>query len=798
MSARRSATRSGPTHYAWSGLDDAALARALAERSLALTVGEARELLRLIGRDPTPVEARIFDIMWSEHCSYKSSRTILKRLPTSGSEVILGPGEDAGVVHLGTHAGERWALVIGHESHNHPSQVLPIEGAATGIGGIVRDVFCMGAEVVGVLDALRFGDPAGAAAVQVKDIAQGVVAGIMEYGNALGVPNLGGDVFFDPSFDDNCLVNVVAVGVCPESRLVRSRVPAAARTVPHVLILVGKPTDMTGFGGASFASAGLDAERAHEQKGAVQVHDPFLKRVLFEATTAVFELTAARGILIGFKDLGAGGLACAAVELAAAAGMGMDVDLSAVPVDRQGHLPEVIACAETQERFALAVPADLAPQILAIYNEDFELPALYPGAQAAIVGKVLTEDRFLLRYRRARVGDLPATVVTAGIRHDRPAAPRRVPAPVAPPAPDVDPASTLSALLGLPNLASREFIYRGYDTDVRGRAVLRPGEGDAGVIAPVPGAAFGLAFAVDGTPAYGHVDPYLAAVHAALEAMRNVACVGAEPIALTDCLNFGSPEDPEVMAAFTAAVDGIAAVARGIGRRREPAEPVPVVSGNVSFYNHSAAGRAIAPSPIVACAGRLADFSRAVSLRVKAPGSRLFLVGARRPELGGSELERHLAAAKPPAPTSGPLPPVDFAAERAALYAVLDLIDRGWVRAAHDISSGGLAVAVAEMLLGIAGPPTIGADLEFGAVAAELAPAPLLFGEAPGYVLEVAAARADDVSRLLAERGVEAWDLGPTTMAPRLRMTHGGVVLLDLELAELAPVHRGQLARILA
>jgi phosphoribosylformylglycinamidine synthase subunit PurL len=794
MSREATAARC-PVRLAWSELDDAALAPAIRAQGLTLAASEARRLLTLIHRDPTPVEARLFDILWSEHCSYKSSRPVLKRFPTQGSEVILGPGEDAGIVHLGTHAGVRWAVVIGHESHNHPSQVLPVEGAATGIGGIVRDVFCMGAEVVGVLDALRFGDPQGPQAVRVKDIAQGVVQGIMEYGNALGVPNLGGDVFFDPSFDDNCLVNVVAVGICPESRIIRSRVPEAARSEPYVLILVGKPTDMTGFGGASFASAGLDAERAHEQKGAVQVHDPFLKRVLFEASDAVFRLIAARGAEIGFKDLGAGGLACAAVELAAAGGMGMDVDLSAVPVDHPGHPPEVIACAETQERFALVAPASLAPDILRVYNEEFELPALYPGAQAAVVGKVLAEDRFILRHRRARVADLPATVVTTGILHERRAAPLAGPPPLPEPPAVTDPGATLLELLGRPNLASREFIFRGYDTDVRGRAVVRPGEGDAGVIAPVPDAPFGLAVAVGGVPAYGGVDPYGAGVHAALEAMRNVAATGAEPIALTDCLNYGSPEDPQVFAGFVAGVDGIAAAARGIGRRADAGEPIPVVSGNVSFYNHSAAGRAILPSPIVAAVGRLPDWSRAVTLRMKARDSSLLLLGARRPELGGSEIA---ALAGRTGRGSGPLVPVDFAVERVTLIGLLDLIALGAVRAAHDIGVGGLATAVAEMLLGVSGTPRIGAALELRPVAPGLALAPLLFGEAPGYVLEVSPAQLERALALCGERGIPAWAIGTTTSTPRLKIVRDGAPLLDLDLDRLARAHRGALPSLLA
>jgi phosphoribosylformylglycinamidine synthase len=801
----RSTSPRTPDRLAWTGLDHLELAAAIRSRGLTLTPAEAERLLALIGREPTAVEARIFDVLWSEHCSYKSSRPVLKRFPTAGPEVLIGPGEDAGVVHLGVHEGVRWALVVGHESHNHPSQVLPVEGAATGIGGIVRDVFCMGAEVVGVLDALRFGDPLGPQSVKVRDIAQGVVEGIMEYGNALGVPNLGGDVFFDPTFDDNCLVNVVAVGVCPEARIIRSRVPQAAGREPHVLILIGKPTDLTGFGGASFASAGLDADRAHEQKGAVQVHDPFLKRVLFEATGAVFELATARGIEIGFKDLGAGGLACAAVELAAAAGMGMEVDLSSVPVDRPGHPPEVIACAETQERFALVVPAALAPAVLEIYNQDYELPALYPGAGAAVVGKVLAEDRFLLKHRRATVGDLPATVVTTGILHERAAAPL----PAAPPIPDppaIDPAETLTALLARPNLASREFIFRGYDTDVRGRAVVRPGEGDAGVIAPVAGAPFGVAVAVGGIPAYGLVDPYGAGLHAALEAMRNVAATGASPIALTDCLNYGSPEDPAVFAAFVAGVEGIAAAARGIGLAgfgsevptatggSEPRFAVPIVSGNVSFYNHSAGGGAIAPSPIVAAVGRLADWSCALTLRVKAKDSRLVLVGARRPELGGSELLQSRGIA---GRAGGPLPALDLQVERRALHAVVELAAAGHLRSAHDVGAGGLLVAIAEMLVGVAGVPRIGAALELGPVAPELALAPLLFGEAPGFVLEVGPEELAQVQALCAARGVPAWDLGPTLAEPRLRVTRAGRALLDLPLETLAHAHRGALPALL-
>jgi len=406
------------------GADDATIRRIMADEGLRLAPGEVRRMLELLKRDPTRVEATIFDTMWSEHCSYKSSRWALKAfLPTESPDVILGPGEDAGVVRLGTHAGVSYALVIAHESHNHPSQVVPVEGAATGIGGIVRDVNCMGAEVIGVLDALRFGDPEGPRASGVREIVRGVVDGIWQYGNPLGVPNLGGDVFFSDRYDENCLVNVVALGLVREDRVVRSRVPEAASREPYVLVLVGKPTDETGFGGASFASAILEQD-APEQRGHVQVPDPFLKRVLFEANRAALEWLFQQGAPFGFKDLGAGGIACASSELAAAGGFGMDVDLDLVPTPRGEYPPEVIACSETQERFALVVPERLAPKLLSIYNEDYALPGVYDGARAAVIGRVRKDPSYrILRHGQA-VCDTHVEVITAGIEHRRAQRPR--------------------------------------------------------------------------------------------------------------------------------------------------------------------------------------------------------------------------------------------------------------------------------------------------------------------------------------------------------------------------------------
>ncbi len=750
--------------FQWAALDDPGLAAELAGLGLGLQPAEYRQLVEAIDREPTAVEVRIFDTLWSEHCSYKSSRRLLGRFPTEGPGVILGPGEDAGVVELGSHAGQRYFLVLAHESHNHPSQVMPIEGAATGVGGIVRDVFCMGAEVIGVLDALRFGDPSGPQAARVLNIADGVVAGVRSYANALGVPNLGGDVYFHPSFDDNCLVNVVAVGVCRAQDLVRSRVPPAASqaTDPYQVLLVGKPTDATGFGGAAFASTVLAGDDA-AQKEAVQVPDPFLKRVLFEALGCVLERARADQVPIGFKDLGAGGIACATVELAAAGGQGMEIDLATVATDGAGHAPEVIACAETQERFALVVPADFAPVVLEIVNTDYEMSALYPGAGATVVGRVVSQDRYLLRCAGEVVCDLPASLVTQGIQVERPA--RRRSAPKASRWPPVDCQAALEQLLGSPNLGWRGPIYHSYDTEVRGRAVVRPGEGDAAVLAPVAGAPFGVAMAVDGEPAYGAIDPYLAGAHAAYESMRNVVAAGAEPIALTDCLNFGNPEDPDVFGDFEAAISGIADCARGIGAYQDARHPVPVVSGNVSLYNESARGGAVAPSPIVACAGRLAELADATTMRVSEPGWRLLLVGQRRCELGGSELAQSLGV------RGGALPPIDFETARAELYAVLDAIRAGWVAACHDIGGGGLLVTIAEMLLGESNRPALGAVLEWSRLV-EVSPGvpatALAYGQAPGFVLAVELAKLDECEALFDDAGVGSVALGEVVTAPEL------------------------------
>jgi len=758
-------------------IDDGALQGYLREHGLTLALDEARRVQELLKRPPTLTELTLFDTMWSEHCSYKSSRPSLKEfLPTTGSNVIVGPVEDAGIVDFGTVDGVRYGVVIAHESHNHPSQVMPVEGAATGIGGIVRDVYCMGAEVIGTLDPLRFGWPRGEGAEHRIDIAKEVVNGIWEYGNALGVPNLGGDVYFHPSFDENCLVNVVAIGLVPADHITHSAVPAQARDEPYDLILVGKPTDWSGMGGAAFASATLDAEAATENKGSVQVPDPFLKRVLTVANREVLRRAREEGIVVGFKDLGAGGVSCVTSELADAGGFGCNVDLAlvhAVP-----DVPaRVVACSETQERYGLAVPARFTATVLKIYNEEFALPTLYEGARASHIGKVTVEKTYRLRYGDRILSEAPVETVTCGVSYRREEAP--APEPVAAGAKPVEaPAADIAAewvrLMRHVNAASREHLFRHYDPEVRGCTVLRPGEADAGVVAPVPGSELGVAVSADGNPLVGLADPYEAGVRSVVESARNVACVGGRPAAVTDCLNFGNPEVPEVFRQFREAVRGVGEACRALTLHARGEEPLPVVSGNVSFYNQSSSGRSVAPSPIVACVGNVADVSHSRSMHFKDAGDRLYLVGLPTDALGAS---LYRDAGNEAGTTV--VPPADPESARIEIDAVCSLIEAGLVKAAHDFSDGGLAVCLAEMALGLAGQTALGAEVIAPESCAGLTSREFLFSERGGFVVAVGEDDVEAAETLLAAGKSDWARLGVVTDIDSL-------VLYDAEGGEIA------------
>ena len=764
------------------GKSDAEVASALARHGFNITTGEARRVVELLGRDPTLVELTIFNTMWSEHCSYKSSRRVLKEyLPTEAPNVVLGPGEDSGIIRFApAEPGDSWCLVISHESHNHPSQVLPVEGASTGIGGIVRDVYCMGADVVGVLDPLRFGDPAGPKGQQAIAIARGVIEGIAQYGNALGVPNLGGDVVFDGGYDDNCLVNVVAVGLCRESEVIRSRVPEAARAIPYRMILIGKPTDDSGFGGAAFASEDLAGEEK-AKRGAVQVPDPFLKRILAEATKKVIEAAARRGVKIGFKDLGAGGIACATSELAQAAGFGVKLDLDKVNLALGKFPPAVISCSETQERYAMAVPADFVDEVLKIYNEDFELSHIYHGAGAVVIGEITTEPVYTIETAGGVVCSAPVDVITSGISYQRTGKPRR--RSLSEPA--LDPKRSLRddflRMLGAPNGASKNHVYRRYDAEVQARAVLRPGEADASVIAPLPGRTTGLAFSVDGNPFYGMIDPYQGGALAVCEAVRNVAAVGAVPATITDCLNYGNPEVEEVFWEFSVGVRGIGEACRGIGHLGYQGHPLPVVSGNVSFYNQSESGKSIPPSPVVCCVGVVEDYARCRTIQWKETGDTLFLIGEPLDELGGSEYYRTIYR------TSGAkVPKADYERERALARTVIEMHGLGWVRSCHDVSQGGLLTTLAEMALGGRGEGSVGFTCDLAKLdGIKLPPEKILFSETGAYVVEVPPGLDRDVIALCARTGADVFKLGELVESPALEIVRGAKRLAAWQLSEL-------------
>jgi phosphoribosylformylglycinamidine synthase len=763
----------------FAGGDDGAIRAAVERHGLGFTTEEARSLARLLGRDPTVLEAHLFNTMWSEHCSYKSSKPTLKKyLPTEGRFVVLGPVEDAGVVEIGEHAGRVWAVAIGHESHNHPSQVVPYEGAATGIGGIVRDVYCMGADVFAVLDSLRFGDPAGPNAERCREILHGVVDGIAGYANPLGIPNVGGETTFHPGYDDNCLVNVICAGVMPVERLVHSAVPPEARSEPYDLVLVGKGTDSSGFGGAAMASKIL--EETEDNRSAVQVPDPFLKRVLRNATRAVLDRAAERGVPVGFKDLGAGGIACVASEIAHAGGVGVEIDLDRVHLQEEGIGPEVIACAETQERFGWAVPRPFTEEVLRIYNDEYELGRVSRGAAARVIGEFLPDDPVMrVRHGGEVVGEARTADITAGVVADRRAAPPRDRSGAG----EVEfvggPAELRELalrVLASPNVSSKRELFSHYDQEVRGETYLRPGDADAGVSMPIEGSPIGVALSSDGNPRHGELDPYWGGANAVVEAVRNVVVTGGRPRALTDCLNFGNPEKPEVFRDFVESIRGMAEAARGLGvPELEEHEPLPFVSGNVSFYNESSSGSAVPPSPIVCCVGALPDATRAPGVRLRGAGNRVLLVGERRDELGGSEAALALGQVE-----RGCVPTADFAVERRCARAVLRAIEAGRVLAGHDVSSGGLVTALAEMMLGARGRAERGLDVDLAALpgAGDFS---RMFSETGAYLLEVA---GDAIPTELAD--VPVVELARVTDTPELRLRgeSGAIVLTGDELRE--------------
>ena len=732
--------------------DDAvALGRRL---GVVLSDDEIRRIAEHLGRLPTATELFAFDAQWSEHCSYKSSRAFLSRLPTEGDDVLLGVGEDAGVVRLGEWQGETYGIAVAHESHNHPSQVVPFEGAATGIGGVVRDVLCMGAEVIGVADPLRFGRLENP---HCRYVAQSVVDGIAAYGNAIGVANVGGDVFFDASFDDNVLVNVVALGLVKEKDIIHSRAPGGSDGWD--IVLVGKATDRSGFGGASFSSETLDEDDAEQNKGAVQVPDPFLKNVMMRASYAVFAALRAAGVQAGFKDLGAGGLAGCSAELCAAGFMGAEVELERVPTSQPDLPPEVIAIGETQERLCWIVPPSFTPVLLQLYNDVFSLPRVARGAAATIIGKVNASGRYVARYGGEVVMDVDLAFLTGGVRYERPYAYPPAPAPESDDVRERDVAQAAAAapaslgerlrrVLAHRDVCSRATIYRRYDGVVRGTSALPPGYGDAGVLVPIPGAALGVAVAIGGNPRYGALDPKHAGLLAVAEAIGRVTTTGARAAGLTDCLNFGDPTVPDQLGALVAAIDGLAAAARCFD--------VPFVSGNVSLYNRSASGTHVAPSPIVAAIGVLDDVSRVTTRGFKRAGSAIVTTAPLQFAFGGAVVAEELRLRQ------HTMPEFDCRRFARACELVRAGLADGSISAVHLAGDGGVLTAIAKMAFAAVEP-----------LAFRIDPATLLperhhetawFAEVPAFVIEVA--EPDAFARLTAHHRVSAYEAGVVIAGP--------------------------------
>ncbi len=693
-------------------------------RALGLEDEELAAIEARLGRSPNDLELAMLSVMWSEHCSYKSSRPLLRTLPTAGDDVVAGPGENAGVQRI----GDGLAVAFKIESHNHPSAVEPYQGAATGVGGILRDIVAMGARPIAVLDALRFGDPADA---RTRHLVSGVVEGVGGYGNCVGVPTVGGELVFDPSYQGNPLVNVMAIGLVREDRIMRAAAPGPG----NLVVLYGSTTGRDGIGGASVLASATFGDQDPSKRPAVQVGDPFAEKLLIEATLEIID----GGLAEGVQDLGAAGLTCGVSETADRAGTGILVDLDAVPRREPCMAPFEVMISESQERMVAIVRPERYPAITEVCAR-WGLPCAVVGRVTAD-GDVAVVEGGLDDEGRPRPGSrelarLPARLVASeAIVVERLAAPparrRAAPAPGLPPAPSellpergMDPGAVLLGLLGSPNLSSRRWVYEQYDHHVGTNTVAGPGRGAA--VLRVKGTRRALVASTDCDQAVTALDPYLGAALSVAEATRNVSVTGARPLGVTNCLNFGDPTRPEAFWQLREAVRGLGDACRALG--------IPVTGGNVSLYNE-APGSAIAPTPEIGVVGLADEVEALVGPAFVADGDVVLLAGAAGPGLGGSAYAA-LAGGGDDDP-----PALDLRREAALQAFLRDAIGAGFVTAAQDVSRGGLAVALAEMA-------TWGRRGGHFRVAVAGAPAVALFGESPSRA--VITARADAVAALVA------------------------------------------------
>jgi len=707
-----------------------------------LTPDEYKLVLEIMGREPSMTELGIFSVMWSEHCSYKSSRVWLKKLPTKAPWVIQGPGENAGVIDIGD--GE--AAVFKMESHNHPSFIEPYQGAATGVGGIMRDVFTMGARPIANVNALRFGEPDDP---KTRHLIAGVVAGIGGYGNCMGVPTVAGEVNFHASYNGNILVNAMTVGLADADKIFYS----AAAGLGNPVIYVGAKTGRDGIHGATMASAEF-TDDSEEKRPTVQVGDPFTEKLLLEAC---LELMATDAI-VAIQDMGAAGLTSSSVEMSDKGGLGIEIDLDKVPVRETGMTAYEIMLSESQERMLMV----LKPEAREIARKIFEKWEL----DFAEIG-VLTDTGHLVLKKNGKVeADMPVSpLVDKAPLYERPWVPTpKQPEIVASSLPvPADIPAVLLQLIGSADLSSRRWVWEQYDHLVMGRTVQRPG-GDAAIVS-LPGKSKGLAITSDCTPRYCYADPYQGGAQAVAETWRNITASGAKPLAITDNMNFGNPQRPEIMGQFAGCIEGMAAACKALD--------YPVISGNVSLYNETN-GKGILPTPVIGGVGVIADVAKSVSIPFKAAGETILLIGETKGHLGASIYLREIHGREEGAP-----PPVDLAAERRNGDFVRSLIEQGKVTASHDCADGGLLVTLTEMAISSG----IGATLEIAAEVTGSIPAhAYLFGEDQGrYVLTVAAAHAGAVIAAAQAASVPVTRLG-TTGGDRLDLgKHGAVALSALK-----------------
>ena len=738
----------------FAGLSDLNIKKKLAELKIPLTTEEALKIQNdMLGRPPSLAELILFSIQGSEHCSYKSSRNHLKQFITEGPDVVLGAKEDAGVVSIVTdNKNKRWCIVMSHESHNHPSQIVPYEGAATGVGGNVRDVLCMGAEVIAVTDSFRFGN---IKKNKTKWIYDGVVSGVAGYGNPLGIPNIGGDLYFHDGYNENCLVTLVTLGIVREDHIIHSYAPKNANG--YDLILIGKPTDNSGFGGASFASLELEEEKKEQNKGAVQEPNAFLERHLLKSSYSLFKKLQNLNLIedVGFKDLGAGGVACASVELAETSGYGSEVWMDKIHIGMKNLHPSVYLCSETQERFMWVCSPQVTPIIIDHYNNTFDLPSVSHGARASIIGKIRDDGQYIVHNGKEEIVNAPASEVTKGFLYDRLTEPiKKDPKePLLSEPSDYD--SVLLKLLSHENISSREPLFEQYDKQVQGRVILETGLADSGVVAPFNSENYpeeiretGIALSTDHNPRYGLIDPYWGGVNATVEAMRNVAAVGATPHALSDCLCFGNPEKPNQMWEFVESVRGISDACKAISLKHSPSDPTPIIAGNVSFYNESKNG-SIPPSPIISCLGRLKDVNKAISMSFQKNKSNIFMLGKRQDECGGSvyyslydEIGKKI-----------PKPNLNLV--KKEIFALTDCIDNELLLSCHDISDGGISTAIAEMTF----RNNIGCEL---IIPGDIRTDKILFSETGGFILEVSTNNVEKLNAIFSNFDLEIYNIGTT------------------------------------